>query len=307
MRARGLLDALGALGALRCSVAIFVLLLAATSAAAAEIFPIPFHIIAHRGASGHAPENTLPAFERALELGAFEVELDVRMSRDGELFLFHDETLDEKTDGAGRFSEASSAKLRRLDIGSWFDRQHLAQPPRFAGTGLITLSELFAHFGARLVYHVEIKGREARIPPEIVRRVREFELGERVVVTSFSLEQLRRVRKLDATLPVWLLIARQNELQERAEAKLPLLELQGREIRVALAEGFQGVGIAAPDISPEIVELAHREGLRVRAWGIKRDAHIDRVIAAGANGMTIDWPERLIGRLLQHTAGMKQD
>lgn len=277
------------------------------TASAGEVFPIPFHIIAHRGASGHAPENTLPAFERALQLGAFEVELDVRMSRDGELFLFHDATLDEKTGARGRFSEASSAALRRVDIGSWFDRQHPELQPRYAGTGLITLSELFGHFGSRLFYHVEIKGKEASLPEQIVRRIREFGLGGRVVVTSFSIEQLRRVQQIDAKLPLCLLIARRGGLVAAAGSQLALLEHQRSELLIAREEGFAGVGIAASDISSEIVAIAHREGLEVRGWGVEHDAQIDRVIAAGANGMTIDWPERLIRRLLHHTAGVSSD
>jgi glycerophosphoryl diester phosphodiesterase len=277
-----------------------------SAAAEPSVFPIPFHIIAHRGASAYAPENTLPAFERALELGAFEVELDVRMSRDGQLFLFHDTTLDEKTDGKGRFSEASSARLRRLDIGSWFDRVHLDRPPRHAGTGLITLSELFAHFGGRLFYHVEIKARAVGVPAQIVRQVREAKLGDRVIVTSFLLEQLRRVRELDAELPLWWLVKRKAQLAAAAEEGLSLLELQRRALATASAEGFAGVGIAASDISPEIVAIGHQAGLEVRGWGVKNEALMERVIASGANGMTVDWPDRLIRRLLRHTAGMSE-
>ena len=84
--------------------------------------PRPFHVIAHRGASAEAPENTLPAFERALALGVVEVELDVQLSRDGVPVLFHDRTLDEKTPLRGPVRDHSAQELTRADVGSWFDR-----------------------------------------------------------------------------------------------------------------------------------------------------------------------------------------
>ncbi len=85
--------------------------------------PVPFRVIAHRGASAYAPENTLPAFERALEVGAAEVELDVQLSRDDVLVLFHDRTLDRKTNLTGRVRDHAADALRGADIGSWFDDQ----------------------------------------------------------------------------------------------------------------------------------------------------------------------------------------
>jgi len=265
-------------------------------------FARPFHVIAHRGASSVAPENSLPAFERALELGVFEVELDVRRSSDGQLFLFHDAELDEKTDAVGPIEERDAATLRQLDIGSWFDREHPGLERRYAGTRLLSLRELFERFGPRLFYHVEIKGSEVELPRELIALVNEFGLTQSVMLTSFSFDQLVRAREIDARLPSCLLIARGDELASSADAGTPLVELQRREIERARVAGFSQVGIAASEISPEIVALAHAQGLEVRAWGVKSDAHIDRVIDAGANGMTIDWPERLIRRLLERAA-----
>lgn len=268
-------------------------------------FPTPFRIIAHRGASARAPENTLPAFERALALGAVEVELDVRRSRDGVLFLFHDENLDEKTNASGPFAERSAAELRRVDIGSWFDREQPQPGERFAGTGLITLRELFARFGEQLFYHVEIKGEEVEISRQVADLVREFGLERRVMVTSFSLDQLLRVRAVAPELPICWLLPRRKELERAlspARAATTIFELQQPLIERARDEGFAQVGIAASDVSAEAVRFGHAQGLEVRGWGVENDAHADKLIDAGANGMTTNWPERLIEQLERHRA-----
>ena len=117
----------------------------------------PFNVIAHRGVSADAPENTLPAFARALEIGVVEVELDAQLSSDGVPVLFHDGTLDAKTPLRGQVRDHTATDLLGADIGSWFDRTHPSETRRFAGTRLTTLRAVFETFGARLRYHVELK------------------------------------------------------------------------------------------------------------------------------------------------------
>ena len=117
----------------------------------------PFRVIAHRGASAYAPENTMAAFKKAAEIGAPEVETDVRFTKDGKLLLFHDQTLDRTTNGSGLPSDFTLEELRRLDAGSWmkpdeypdFQWEH-----DFSGERLITLDELLREFGDTLTYHV---------------------------------------------------------------------------------------------------------------------------------------------------------
>ena len=102
----------------------------------------PFHIIAHRGASGYAPENTMASFRRAVDLGATEVETDVAFTRDGELLLFHDETLERTTNGSGLPEDHTLAQLLELDAGSWHDPR-LNWDLEYAGEKLIRLGQLF--------------------------------------------------------------------------------------------------------------------------------------------------------------------
>ena len=250
-------------------------------------FPRPFHVIAHRGASAYAPENTIPAFQRALQLGALEVELDLHLSSDDVLIVFHDETLDTKTDASGRVRDHTADALRRVDIGSWFDRTHPSVPERFAGTPLVALPDVFDAFGDQLVYHLEIKGEEEAIPERLLELLRARGLLGNAVITSFQVEQLRRVRALDAEVFVCLLTKDDPE----------------GAIDTALRERFQQVGIPAEHLTPEIVDRGHAQGLEVRAFRIRTREDMEHAIAVGSNGMTIDWPDWLIARLVEHAAG----
>ena len=247
----------------------------------------------------------MPAFERARESGAFEVELDVMLSADDVLVLFHDRTLDLKTDLSGTVREYPAARLLQADIGSWFDETHPEVEARYAGTPLITLGSLFGRFGRDLYYHVEIKAREPEIPPRVVAEVADFGLQDRVILTSFFFEQLVRAREVAAAIPLALLVVPEAELPGLAmpdgkPSEGTLLELQKLWIDSAHAARFQMVGIISADLSPQVVAYAHGKGLEIRAWGIRNDEDMERAIALGSNGMTTNWPERLIERLVEH-------
>jgi glycerophosphoryl diester phosphodiesterase len=261
--------------------------LLAAGAARAEpglAIPRPFHVIAHRGASTFAPENTLPAFARALEIGVVEVELDVQLSSDSVPVLFHDDTLDEKTPLHGSVREHSAEALTRADIGLWFDHAHPDRPQRWAGTRLTTLPVVFAAFGAKLYYHVEIKDELEETPAKVLAAVAAARLAERVMLTSFRRNQLERARRLAPNVPVcWLL---RSPLPEQLDA--------------AREAGFAMVGVRASEITRELVQAAHARGLQIRAFGVESsEVAMERALLSGCNGMTLDVPERLVARLLE--------
>jgi glycerophosphoryl diester phosphodiesterase len=247
----------------------------------------PLRIIAHRGASAYAPENTLPAFEKARALGVPDVELDVQLSRDGHLVLFHDKRLDEKTNRVGTVNQYTVEELLRTDIGSWFDRTR--RPPggeRYAETTLISLEQLLSAFGAELFYHIEIKGTEKAIPAKLVTMLRDKQLEGQVIVTSQDKGQLVRVRKLSERVGVCYL------LQPNDPPSLP------QEIQVAKALGFTQVGVRAKALTPEVVRAAKATGLGIRGYSVRSFADIDKIIRVGAEGTTVDWPDLLWMRIL---------
>jgi glycerophosphoryl diester phosphodiesterase len=255
-----------------------------------QIFPRPFQIIAHRGASGYAPENTLAAFRLARELGAAEVELDVMLTGDDQVVLFHDADLDRKTNLTGAVRDYPMAELVSAEIGAWFDETHPAAKRKFAGTRVDPLERLFSELGRTLFYHVELKDAEPGLPAATLAVIDRFGLRDRVILTSFSLEQLERIRSLAPDLPTCLLISP----DARREGST-LSWIQG-----AAEKGFTQVGVASRELTREHVVEARKLGLLIRAWAIKSDEDMEHAIAVGSNGMTINWPEKLIRRFVEH-------
>src|SRR5688572_13420270 len=147
----------------------------------------PFRIIAHRGASGYAPENTMAAFARAVEMGATEVETDVSLTRDGQLLLLHDDTLDRTTDGAGRPEDFTLAELKELDAGSWSDPR-LSWDRKYSGERLITLDDLLDAFGPTLTYHVELKKPMAGLVERVIEAIKERGLVGNVFICAIENE-----------------------------------------------------------------------------------------------------------------------
>lgn len=264
-------------------------------AGAASVSPRPvtawdspgFHVIAHRGGAGYAPENTLAALSASAERGFLEVELDVQLSLDEVPVLFHDSTLEEKTGVSGSVAVYTADELREIDIGAWFDRAHPDASVRFGGTGLDALDDVFDAFGARLFYHLEIKGDDPRLPGRLLERVAAAGLDGRVIVTSFSFEQVERVRALDAAVPVCWLLERQRDRSGDA-----LLALQRAQLDRAAQAGVDQVGVPADELGAGAVRAARERGLGIRAWGLEAGGE-DAVVASGVDGATTDWPERL--------------
>lgn len=154
-------------------------------------------VIAHRGSSAFAPENTLAAFRRAVSDGADAVELDVHLSREGEVVVIHDPRLQRTTDGRGWVSRHSVDELKRLDAGGWFHRS-------FAGERVPTLSEVLEELGGRVGVNIEIKGNRRQQKKGIVERcltvVRRHRASRSIMISSFHHPFVKRVKLLDRSI-----------------------------------------------------------------------------------------------------------
>jgi glycerophosphoryl diester phosphodiesterase len=232
-------------------------------------------VIAHRGASGDAPENTLAAFRRALELGADAVELDVQLSADGEPVVIHDDLLDRTTDGRGLVQDQPLAALRRLDAGRWFHE-------RFAGERIPTLADALALL-RRLRVIVEIKNCPIS-HPGIAARVAGVirEVGhEDVTVSSFDHPLLLEIRAAAPEIPTAVLFF-------------------ARPVDPARLAADAAATILHPQwffLTPGMVAAAHAAGLRVETWVVDEAAHMARVAAMGVDGIISNHPARLIAFL----------
>lgn len=264
-----------------------------------------FRVIAHRGASAHAPENTLPAFLLALEQGAGEVELDVRFSSDLEIMVFHDDALDRKTDRQGRFSHHDARTLRRVDIGTWFDANRPDVEARFAGTCLATLDEVFEALGDRVLYHIEIKDSNPLLPLRLLQAIDAHGLERRVTITSFSMKPLLAVAKVAPDRPTCLLLRDAHDALRSAEFRPQLEgrsaeEIQDYWIGTAAEAGFAQVAVRAEDVTPRSVARASDRHLSLRGWGVRHEADLLRLLRLGAMGATVDWPGRALEIVRKH-------
>ena len=235
--------------------------------------PTGFMAIAHRGASSYAPENTFAAFDLAIEMGARHLELDVHFSSDGHLVVIHDDTVDRTTDGSGPVTSRSLAALTALDAGAWFD-------PRFKGERIPTLGAVLERYwGAHL--HVELKGHSAGLAQRAVDMIRSSGIATNVTITSFQKAQLEETRAYAPELPTGWLVG----------------EVSDAVVAQTRAMGLTQLCPRAGAVTPELVSRLHAEGLVVRAWGVATEDLMRQVVTAGADGMTVNFPDKLLAYL----------
>ena len=235
--------------------------------------PTGFMAIAHRGASSYAPENTFAAFDLAIEMGARHLELDVHFSSDGHLVVIHDDTVDRTTDGSGPVTSRSLAALTALDAGAWFD-------PRFTGERIPTLGAVLERYwGAHL--HVELKGHSAGLAQRAVDMIRSSGIATNVTITSFQKAKLEETRAYAPELPTGWLVG----------------EVSDAVVAQARAMGLTQLCPRAGAVTPELVSRLHAEGLVVRAWGVATEDLMRQVMTAGADGMTVNFPDKLLAYL----------
>jgi glycerophosphoryl diester phosphodiesterase len=234
-------------------------------------FPQDFLIIAHRGASSYAPENTIAAFDLALQIGACHLELDVHLTRDDHLVVIHDDTVDRTTSGTGPVASQTLAALQALDAGAWFREA-------FAGARIPTLTDVLTRYQGRAHLHIELKGHTAHLPQRTVDLVRAHSMAQHVTFTSFQHTHLQTMRAYAPELPTGWLVG----------------EISDAVIAQAHALGCTQLCPCAPLVTAEIVQRLHTEGFIVRAWGVANEALMRQVVEAGADGMTVNFPDKLL-------------
>ena len=236
--------------------------------------PEAFRVIAHRGSSAYAPENTLPAFELAREMGIGEVELDVQLATDGVVVLCHDLVLTRYGHGDVAVEEMASDELLALDMGSWFS------PHLFAATPMLSLEQLLQVFGDDFVFHIELKGRAQDLAAATYAVVDRHRVHGHTIFTSFSYRQLARMRALAPGSRLgWLVQSIDEEVLDRAR-ELELFQLCPR----------------AGALSVEMVARGRNAAPEIRVWGIAGTPPeiremVLQAVESGCDGMTINWPD----------------
>jgi glycerophosphoryl diester phosphodiesterase len=239
-------------------------------------FWAPFRLIAHRGASALAPENTLAAIARAAELGARSVELDATLSRDGVPLLLHDETLNRTTNGKGPVAAQPWAVLARLDAGAWFSRKFAGEPPPTLAQAVTLIRD------RKMALNLEIKpsrGRDREAAERSLAVLREaWPDGMPLLISSGSAASLEVARDTAPDWPRGLIVdAVPSDWRDR---------LAGL--------GCGSLNCNAVSVTPSLVDEVHAAGYRLLAWTVNRVPQARRLFRAGVDGVFTDQIARMI-------------
>lgn len=233
-------------------------------------------LIAHRGAAMDAPENTAAAIRLAFRQGAHLVELDVQLTRDKRLVIFHDDRLERTSTGRGRLASWLYRDLRRLDTGVWF-------ASRFAGERPLLVSQALTMCPPACGVNLELKATShaADLIARLIRCLRWTRMRRRVLVSSFDGDLLARLKAAAPSVPRALLCARRP----------------WQALRRAIALECVAFHPHHTVTTPALIQQAHGHGLRVHLWTVDAPGEAKRILRMGADGLVTNVPRRLRGIL----------
>lgn len=231
-------------------------------------------IFAHRGASAHSPENTIAAFTLAIRQGADALELDAKLTSDGHVVVFHDQSVDRVTSGSGRVKDMKLAALRELEAGSHFS-------PKFTGEPIPTLDEVFQAVGNQTYINIELTNYTSLLddlPEKVAILVQRHSLEKRVLFSSFNPIALRKIHRIFQDIPLGFL-ARPSSQGKTARGFLGKLLVP-----------YQALHPHFSDTTQPLVDQLHRTGRRVHVWTVNQPEEMKRLFELDIDGIFTDDP-----------------
>lgn len=222
--------------------------------------------IAHRGASGHAPENTMPAFRKAVELGADAVECDVQLTKDGIPVILHDYTLERTTNSAGFILDKPLKKLSKVDAGAWYGAE-------FKGATIPTLAELLSDMQGKLLVNLELKPTPdpSRLANRVLDIIEHYQMEQHCLITSFDAKALLVVNALSSTCRTGLLAKKlENDLW---------------------AGPWQFVSLRYDLLHAELIEDAMVHDKKIITWTVNNHDEIQRLLDLGIGRIITNFPD----------------
>ncbi len=239
---------------------------------------IPPVRIAHRGASGEglAPENTLAAFEKAIQIGVDVVELDVHATRDGELVVLHDASLDRTTDRQGLVREQTLAQVRQADAGSWFDKSYRGERVPLLGEVL----DLARH---RALALIEVKA--DCISERLLGIIEDMGAGNQAIIQSFNPQTVQRIKLLNPSVPTALLVGNLPTSPSRVRARSLVKQI--------LQVGANALTIWHATLTPAFFEEMRKRAIGVWTWTVNEEIIMRDMVLMGIQGIITNYPDRL--------------
>lgn len=232
--------------------------------------------VAHRGASGYAPENTMAAYWKAFKMRADYIEIDVQESQDGQLVVIHDTTLDRTTNGTGKVKDYTMEQLRALDAGSFFD-------PYFAGEKLPTFEEVIDTFKGKIGILIELKSPE--LYPGIEEKVaavlkdRHLDKGrhKKIILQSFNFDSMKTIHALLPNVPIGVLTSNPADLSNEKIAEFSAYSNYINPTRKL--------------VTKELVDTIHESHMGIMSWTVTKQEEVQPLLVTGVDGIITNYPD----------------
>ena len=241
----------------------------------------PVMVIAHRGFSGEAPENTLAAFQKAIDVGCDMLELDIHLSKDREVVVIHDETLERTTNGLGKVTDSTLKELKKLDAGSRFG-------PQFSGERIPPLKEVLELAKGKILVNIEIKNPThgqyliTELADRAWQEVKKAGMLNQVIFSSFHPASLERIREKDSRSRVAFLYSKPWESLREVTGGTSYSVLNLRNIHLTKSK----------------IAQIRQAGIQVNVYTVNSEEEMEQFIQWGINGIITNHPDRLI-KILQ--------
>ena len=257
-----------------------------------------FAVIAHRGASGYAPEHTLVAYKMAMDMGADYIEFDLQQTKDDVLICLHDETLERTTNveeifpnkSPYRVADFTIDEIKQLDAGSYFNTQHPdLSKNEFIGLKIPTIDEAIEYvedYGkGKFKYYIETKSPEVYpgMEEKLLEKLHYYDIADKTIIQSFSSDSLRKVRQLDRHIKIVQLYSSDDYTKEKLIATLSRI--------ISYADG---IGPEKNLVDKNLIEEAQRNNLVVHPWTVNDRSEMEKLLDLGVDGMFTNYPDVLI-------------
>ncbi|EKU48057.1 glycerophosphodiester phosphodiesterase [Staphylococcus massiliensis] len=246
--------------------------------------------VGHRGASAYAPENTLEAYDKSFyEQNSDYIEMDLQLTRDGELVSIHDTTLGRTTNGNGLVGGYTLEELKQLDAGSWFNQAHPDQArPEYQNAKIPTFDEILSRYGKDAHYYVEIKSPELYpgIEEKILEKLKQHGMlnqtsfdNKNVIIQSFSKSSMKKMNQLNPNIPVVQLLPA-GRLSMMSDAELNSID-----------QYADGINPNYKDINPQTVERLHNLDMPVHPYTVNNPEDMKYLNQSGVDGAITNKPD----------------
>ena len=241
--------------------------------------------VSHRGASGYAPEHTLVSYEMGEKMHGDYIEIDLQMTKDGQLIAMHDEKLDRTTDGTGIVKDYTLEQIKQLDAGSWFNEKYPQYAkPEYEGLKVPSLEEIFQKFGKNASYYIETKSPDIYpgMEKELLRLVNKYKINKKtLLIQSFSQESLKIMHDLDPSVKLIQLLSYQSNAT--------VTDAQIAEVKKYAI----GVGPNHTYLNEEYIQKIVGSGLEIHPYTVNEKERMKQLIDWGVTGMFTNFPDRL--------------